>query len=117
MRLLANENFPGVAVEALRSRGMTCSGCGRMRPASVIKRLSGGAVAEMRVLVTFDKVFGELVARSKVPSSCGIVLFRISPASPEYVATTAVHVLESGTDWAGHFSVIEETRVRMLSVP
>ena len=53
-----------------------------------------------------DKDFGELTFRLGVPASCGIVLFRIAPTSPEHVARTAITVLESRDDWAGRFSVL-----------
>ena len=33
-------------------------------------------MAESRLLLTFDKDFGELTFRLGVPASCGIVLFR-----------------------------------------
>jgi predicted nuclease of predicted toxin-antitoxin system len=62
----------------------------------------------MRILVTFDKDFGDLAFRAKPPVATGIVLFRVSPRSPSYVARLAVRVLESRTDWTGHFSVVEE---------
>jgi predicted nuclease of predicted toxin-antitoxin system len=75
------------------------------------------AAAEGRILITFDKDFGELVFRSGLPSPAGIVLFRITPASPSRVAQVAVTVLESRTDWEGHFSVIEENRLRMTPLP
>jgi hypothetical protein len=66
LKLLANENFPGDAVDALRARGHD---------------------------VTW--------IRTEAPG----------------VAAFAVRALESRTDWAGHFSVIEETRVRMTPLP
>jgi len=52
-----------------------------------------------------------------LPASCGIVLFPVSPSSADTVARTALSVFESRTDWAGHFSVIEETRIRMTPLP
>ena len=116
MRVLANENFPGVAVEALRSRGHDVAWVRTDSPGISDHEVIGQAIAESRILVTFDKDFGELAFRAKVPASCGIVLFRVTPASPEFVARTAINVLESRDDWAGHFSVIEDTRVRMTPV-
>jgi predicted nuclease of predicted toxin-antitoxin system len=35
------------------------------------------AVRELRVLLTFDKDFGELAWRARLPASCGIILLRI----------------------------------------
>jgi hypothetical protein len=87
MRILANENFPEEAVLALR------------------------------LIITFDKDFGELAFRSRLPVACGIVLFRLAAPSAAYVARAAVAALESRTDWAGNFAVVEERRIRMRPLP
>ncbi len=117
MRFLANENFPGAAIGALRARGHDVAWVREDSPGIADQEVISWAVADDRILVTFDKDFGELVFRVGVPASCGIVLFRISPSSPTDIALTAVTVLESRTDWAGHFSVIEETKIRMAPLP
>lgn len=75
------------------------------------------AVSQDRILITFDKDFGELAFRQQLPATSGIILFRLQPASPSHIATVAIKALESRTDWAGHFSVIEEMRVRMTPLP
>jgi len=117
MRILANENFPGDAVAKLRERGHDVA-WGRtdapgMSDQEVLKR----AEVEDRVLITFDKDFGELAFRAKLPPSTGIVPFRISAPSPAYVVRVAVTALESRMDWAGHFTVVEDTRMRMTRLP
>lgn len=73
-------------------------------PGSSDQEVLARAFSEVRILVTFDKDFGELAFRARLPASSGIVLFRISPASPSRVAQSAVSVPESRTEWAGHFS-------------
>ena len=87
-----------------------------MRPAVAIWK-SLRAQTEGRVLVTFDKDFGELVFRSGLSASSGVVLFRIAVPSPAYIARVAVAALESRTDWAGHFAVVEDDRIRMTPLP
>ena len=117
MRLLANENFPADAIEALRKRGHDVAWIRTDAPGSTDHQVLERAQAENRILVTFDKDFGELAFRTKLPSSSGVVLFRISLPSSEHIARVAVQVLESRTDWSDHFSVIEDTRVRMTPLP
>ncbi len=117
MRLLANENFPGDAVEALRVRGHDVAWVRDDAPGSSDAQVLSRAVTEERVLVTFDKDFGELAFRAGLPATSGVVLFRLIPASPAYVASVAVAVLEGRGDWHGHFSVVEENRVRMTALP
>ncbi|HEX7127847.1 MAG TPA: DUF5615 family PIN-like protein [Thermodesulfobacteriota bacterium] len=117
MRLLADENFPRVAVDALVARGHDVLWARRAMPGAADSEVLARATAEQRILITFDKDFGELGFRSGLPSSSGIVLFRLSPSSPSRVADVAVLVLESRDDWAGHFSVVEADRVRMTALP
>jgi predicted nuclease of predicted toxin-antitoxin system len=117
LRLLANENFPGAAVEALRARGHDVAWVRLDAPGSNDRQVLHRAVVEARILLTFDKDFGELAFRIGLPTVCGVVLFRIAPRSPAYVAKRAVAVLESRSDWSGRFSVVEEDRVRTTLLP
>ena len=117
MRILADENFPGDAVTALRARGHDVVWVRSDAPGSSDPQVLAHAQAEDRILITFDKDFGELAFRSGLPASSGIVLFRISVPSSSYVAQVAVAALESRTDWAGHFAVIEDDRIRMTPLP
>lgn len=117
MRILANENFPGDAVAALAQRGHDVAWVRSDAPGSNDWKVLEWAAAEDRVVITFDKDFGELAFRAKLPASSGIVLFRISAPSSAYVARVAVAALESRTDWAGHFAVVEDARIRMTVLP
>lgn len=117
MRLLANENFPLDAVEALRADGHDVTWIHEDAPGSSDEQVLARAQQEMRVLVTFDKDFGELAFRSKLPATGGVILFRITASSSRRVAQVAVQALASRTDWAGHFSVIEDQRIRMTPLP
>src|SRR5262245_52149605 len=104
MRLLANENFPAVAVEALRNAGhdvLWIWECDRGAPD---ERVLERAAQDRRVLLTFDKDFGALVFRRGVSASCGIVLFR-AVLAPAAIAQLAVRTLESRSDWDGSFAV------------
>ena len=113
MLILANENFPGEAVNALRSEGHDVVWVRTDAPGSKDQAILKRAETEKRLLLTFDKDFGELAYRLRMPFSGGIILFRISTSSPSMVAQKVVAVLDSRADWVGHFSVVEDTRIRM----
>ena len=113
MRILANENFPRGAVEALRSRGHDVFWARTDCPGSLDSQLIARAASEGRILVTFDKDVGELAFRQGLSSPAGLILFRVKAPSAAHVAQLALIVLEGRDDWAGHFSVVEEDRVRM----
>jgi len=117
MRILADENFPGDAVVALREHGHDVAWVRSDAPGSSDIKVLARAQAEGRLLVTFYKDFGELAFRSRLPTSSGIVLFRVSAPSPSHVARVAVAALESRTDWAGHFAVVEDDRIRITPLP
>jgi predicted nuclease of predicted toxin-antitoxin system len=117
LKLLANENFPREAVEALRKAGNDVSwvrtDCPGITDTDVLRK----ACQQNRIVVTFDKDFGELAFRFAQHPAPGVILFRIAPRSPGYVARLAVAALRSRSDWAGHFSVVRENRVRMIRLP
>jgi len=117
MRILANENIPGRAVDALRSRGHDVAWVRTDAPGASDREVISRAAAEGRTLITFDKDFGELVFRTGLPAADGVVLFRIRPRSPSRAAAAVVSALESRNDWAGHFAVVEDDRVRMTPLP
>lgn len=113
MRLLADENFPLDAVEALLLAGHDIVSIRTISPGLPDRDVLKLAQIERRILLTFDKDFGELAFRVDLPSSSGIILFRLKPLSPVEVGNIAVNVLQSRQDWAGHMSVIDERRIRM----
>lgn len=117
VRLQANENFPGEAVEALRGAGHDVTWIRETHPGIADEEVLRKAVAEERIVVTFDKDFGELAFARRLPAQSGIILFRIRKQSPELIARRAVSLIASRPDWAGHFSVVEEDRVRMTELP
>ncbi len=87
-----------------------------MRGASDEEVLDRGR-REERVLLTFDKDFGELAFRSGLPVTCGIVLFRLRmPKSVADAVAVADRVL-ARADWQGRFSVIEPGRIRSRDLP
>jgi predicted nuclease of predicted toxin-antitoxin system len=75
------------------------------------------AQAEGRLLVTFDKDFGELAWRLKLPADCGVVLFRLTGASPAEDNARALAALTSRSDWAGHFAIVQDDRIRLRVLP
>ena len=117
MRILANENFPLEAVRALKKAGHEVTWVHDILLGSRDEAVLLYAQEQNCILITFDKDFGELAFKANLPATCGIVLFRISMSSPEYIAQTAVIALGAREDWAGHFSVVEDRQIRMTPLP
>jgi predicted nuclease of predicted toxin-antitoxin system len=116
MRFLANENFPGDAVEGLRNQGHDVTWVRADSPGITDSVVLARAQAELRILLTFDKDFGELAFRSKLPVTIGIILFRVRGKSGLEIAQKVSRVIASRDDWAGHFSVVEEHRIRIRDI-
>ncbi len=117
MRFLADENFPGDAVTALRHAGHDVRWVRTEAPGSADSSVLNWAQRESRVLLTFDKDFGEMAFRWGLPASSGIVLFRMRKQSSSYVARLCTTLLDSRTDWAGNFTVVEYDRLRVTPIP
>jgi predicted nuclease of predicted toxin-antitoxin system len=117
MRLCANENIPEDCVTQLRQRGHDVLWIREAAPGSSDAEVLARALAEDRLLITFDKDFGELVFRRGAGASHGIILFRISKPSPASVAQRITAVLGSRGDWGGHFSVVDDFSIRMRPLP
>jgi predicted nuclease of predicted toxin-antitoxin system len=60
LRFLANENFPGDAVKALTRIGHDVAWILKAAPGSSDEEVLKRAMEEERILITFDKDFGEL---------------------------------------------------------
>jgi predicted nuclease of predicted toxin-antitoxin system len=113
MRFLANENFPGAAVTLIRTVGHEIVWVRIAAPGMSDPDVLAWAARDGRILLTFDKDFGELARASTLPPICGIVLFRLPMPKPGDVGQQLANLVTSRDDWAGHFSVVEPGRVRM----
>jgi|SRR6516165_1525669 len=113
MRFLADENFPSAAVAALEKAGHDVVWIGAAAPGSSDLDVLAWAAREERVLLTFDKDFGELAKRSGLPAKSGIILLRIPMSRPGEVGARLAGLISARGDWVGHFSVVEPGRARM----
>jgi len=117
MRFLANENFPVDAVEILRNAGHEVAWVRSEALGIADVAVLAWAMREQRILLTFDKDFGDLAFHAGMPADCGIVLFRLSATSSAALAVMVLTTLQSRTDWVGHFSVVEPSRIRRRPHP
>ena len=116
-RFLANENAPREAVLAARAAGFDVTWMVELQPGASDEIVLALARQEDRVLLTFDKDFGELVFRHGRNGSPGVILLRPRLRSPEIVTAFIVTVLSQVIDWAGHFTVAREGSLRVVRLP
>jgi predicted nuclease of predicted toxin-antitoxin system len=117
MRILANENFPGPVVQALRARAEDVAWVAEDMRAANDEAVLARAQTEGRIVVTLDKDFGELAFKAGLPATCGIVLFRLTGRSPEEDNARAMAALAEPREWAGHFAVVQDDRIRIRPLP
>lgn len=115
MRFLADENFPQAGVLALEGAGCDVYWIRRAAPGMRDAEILAWAEREQRVLLTFDKDFGEL-ARATASRSLGVILFRLPMPRPGSVGRELAGLVLSRGDWSGHFSVVEPGRIRMRPI-
>jgi predicted nuclease of predicted toxin-antitoxin system len=117
MRRVLNENITGTVTAELRQRGHDVLSVKESMRSEADDVILARAQREGRIVVTHDKDFGELAFRDGLPASCGVILLRLAGAEPETDNRRILEALGSRSDWAGHFSLITDDRIRMRPLP
>lgn len=105
--LLANENFPAPSVVLLRQRGYDVwsvfESARSVQDDEVLER----AAREQRWILTFDRDYGELIFRRRLPPPPAVVLFRLVDYLPREPAERTLQILASPEADEGGYFVIE----------
>lgn len=117
MDFLANENFPIISIRILRCVGHNVVSIIEDTPGVkdyvVLKR----AYEENRIILTFDRDYGELIYKNRLVTPVGIIYFRFSPTTPEEPGKILLNIIEKGNvPLLGKFTVIERGRVRQKTL-
>ena len=117
MKFLANENFPLKSVHILRNAGYDVASITEDSPGIQDEHVLRQAVREQRIILTFDRDYGELIYRRKLSAPNGVIYFRFEPKTPEETGEYLRDLLViSGITWEGNFSIIEHERMRQRSL-
>lgn len=115
MRLLADENFPLPAIEALRHDGHDVTWARTDHPGEKDATLLELAESDRRVLVTLDRDFWQIAIQRRQPlEQSGVILFRVHPAIPENITPLVLRTLAMDQQWEGHATAVTEDRVLMV---
>ncbi|MCD6521336.1 DUF5615 family PIN-like protein [Candidatus Calescamantes bacterium] len=113
MKLLADENIPLEICEKLCQEGIDVKSITLTRKGAKDKEIIALAEKEERIILTFDKDFGELVFR-KGKKVKGIILLRFPPCSNDFIFNKIKNLLNmKEIEIEGKFLVVEEERVRV----
>jgi len=121
MKLLVDENAPRTIIEALRNYGYDLLWIREYRRGIADEEIVRLSVSENRIILTFDKDFGELIYR-KTKSSVseanrvrmntpGVILARI-PNNQICKERILEFLKEQGNKLRGYFTVLTENRTR-----
>lgn len=89
LRLLTNENFPLASVRALRCAGFDVFSGSESLPGAKDDAVLKLAADQGRILLTFDRDYGELVYHHRLPCPPAIVYLRFDPATPTEASPVA----------------------------
>ncbi|HVG07660.1 MAG TPA: DUF5615 family PIN-like protein [Thermoanaerobaculia bacterium] len=117
MRFLADESCDFSVVRALRAAGHDVASIAESAPQTIDDEVIELAAREIRVLLTEDKDFGQLVYAGSQASS-GVILIRFPvEARPELPSTVLQTVEKLGASLTGSFVVIQPNRIRISRIP
>ena len=111
-RLIADENVPAKAIEALRSAGLDVLSVREHSPGITDDEVLRLAVAQHGVLVTFDRDYGELIFGRGLPSPPSVIYFRIIPRDSREVSDAVLALLADRDPIDGAMIVVSRQGVR-----
>lgn len=116
-KLLANENFPAPSVGYLRNCGFDVLCIAEDAVSLNDRDVLALAVAERRWILTFDRDYGELIFMRGLMAPPAVVLFRMKSYRPEEPGRVFVGLLDTKTEFEGHFVVIDQMELRKRRLP
>ncbi|MCY3985560.1 MAG: hypothetical protein OXF23_00735, partial [Candidatus Dadabacteria bacterium] len=64
----------------------------------------------------FDRDYGELIFRRKLPIPAGILYLRFRPVNPDEVAEYISRLINNGVTLEGMFSTADRSRIRQIAL-
>jgi len=110
--LLADENIPKKALETLRQQGIDIVSVADFSIGLSDQDVIKTAIRENRVIVTFDKDFGELIVKRRLKPP-GLIFLRLTEISPTEVAGRIKDLIKRQIVLDGNIVVVQDDRVRV----
>jgi len=117
MRFLANENFPIASVRRLLSAGHDVVAILEVSPGARDLEVLAQASSDGRIILTFDRDYGELIYRRRLPVPPGLLYLRFAPVAPVEPAEAVLAILRAGIPLEGRFTIADRNRVRQRPLP
>jgi len=111
MKFLANENIPFTVVKELRKLGYDIIRIDEIKKGMKDEEVIEVSLKEGRIIITFNKDFGELIIKKKRKVK-GIIFLRIAPESIDFIKEKVIAVIEKFTEIEGKFLIVQKDKVR-----
>lgn len=113
MRFLVNENFPLSSVKRLREAGFDVAAIVEDSPGAKDREILARAAREDRIILTFDRDYGELIYRKRHPAPAGVIYLCFDPSTPSEPGEFILQLINmKGAILQGRFSVLERSQLR-----
>ncbi len=112
-RLLADENIPRTVVIMLRREDYDTVSVWELKPGMNDEEVVELAIRESRIIITFDKDFGRIALLK--PNITGVILLRIPPLNPQYIAGRILAALKKVEDPHGKLIVVRKRTIKIVT--
>jgi predicted nuclease of predicted toxin-antitoxin system len=112
MKFLANENFPLAGISLFREAGYDVAAVIEETPGAKDDEILARANREKRIIVTFDRDYGELIYKLKMPAPAGVIYLRFHPSTPTEPAECILALLSKSIQFEKKFTVVERDGLR-----
>lgn len=113
MLFLANENFPNPSVKLLRENGFDVNYILESNRSVTDEKVIEIALTEKRIVLTFDKDYGEIIFRHKIANPPAVIFFRYKGESPTAAGENLLKLIkENRFELENLFTVVARDNVR-----
>ena len=113
MKILANENIPLNSVQYLKSKGYDIKSIGLDNPSISDNEVIEIAIKEDRLIITFDRDYGELIYKYGYKPKAGVIYLRFKEFSPVFPGQLIHDILQlRELNFNNKLTVIDENGIR-----
>ena len=113
-RFIADENIPRETVELLKKKGLDIVTVSDVSPGLGDDEILDLARKDERIVITFDRDFGQLIFKQKRKTE-GLILLRFNPESPQQIAKRIQQTLATKIDMEGSVIVVKKDTLKVTS--
>ncbi len=113
LKLLANENFPLSSVHILKKKGYDITAIGTDHSGVKDVEVMQIAMKEDRLILTFDRDYGELIFGKQLRPEMGVIYLRLKHFSPELPASIVLEILQNkNIELKRRLTVVDSSGIR-----